>query len=255
MQHTNRTHSLDLPLVSGIGSYCVAYGKVDLRELQYYELLILEGAHYTQAEIQKCISEDQVRVAYLSTTEVNRNAPYFTQLNDCCFGLNPIWNSMYLDPADPVVRKVLLGLAEEYRDMGFDGLFLDTLDNTGPFGPLRHCKKGLIGLLEELRTIWPQGIFIQNAGIHLPSHIFNLLLRESVLSDVDLASRAWKMRTEEEQLQLLGRLLEYTERFVLLEYAHTETQRHALELRMRELGCVGTVANLSLQGAPKFTSA
>ena len=255
MQHTNCTHSLHKPLVSGIGSYCVAYGKVDLRDLQPYALLILEGAHYSSAEIQKSTSKDQVRVAYLSTTEVNLHAPYFDLLNDRCLAKNPNWNSRYLDPGDSLVREILLGLAKEYKAKGFDGLFLDTLDNTGSFGPLKHYRRRHIALLEDLRSDWPEGIFIQNSGLHLPSHIFNLLLRESVLSVIDLVTCAWEMRAETQQLELLQSLLNYNEHFLLLEYANTITQRHAIEKRMRELGCIGTVANLSLQGVPKFTSA
>jgi endo-alpha-1,4-polygalactosaminidase (GH114 family) len=233
----------------------VAYGKVNLRELQSYELLILEGAHYGHAELKKVRYAGQVRVAYLSTTEVNMFAPYFSQLKDRCLGLNPHWNSRYLNPGDSEVRRVLLGLVEGYRAMGFDGLFLDTLDNTGSFGPLKHFRSALIDLLEELRTLWPEGIFIQNSGVHLPYHFFNLLLRESVLSAMDLTSGAWRMREEREQGLLLKTLQSYREHFILLEYANTEPQRHALETRMRELGCTGTVANLSLQGVPKFIPA
>lgn len=235
------------------GRFLVAYNRLTAWDMSPYDLLILEPWQYDQAHFSVLKEEGKTYVAYLSMTEVNEHAAYYDRLAGLGEGRNTAWGSRYINPGHPEVRAVLLSLLERYRNMGFDGLFFDTLDNTGSFGSLQAWESGLEDLLLEFRRLWPSGLFIQNGGLHLPTGICDLVLKESVLGNVDLETKQYSIRPAAIQARLIKELRAYGQPFALLEYAKTEMHRNKLRQLMDQHKLPGLITNLELSQQPKFT--
>lgn len=238
--------------LSGLETFLPVYGKVDPRVFADYDLLVLEGGHYLDQDINNYKREGQYIIAYLSITEINGDANYFSRLEGQLLGRHPYWNSFYLDPGNMRVREELLNIAGDYRQAGFDGLFLDTLDNTGPHGPLRAHASEMTEFVAILRKMWPEALLVQNSGLHIPPGTCDMVIKESVLGYVDFDHSVYGLRSPEIQEALVHELNTYGMPYALLEYARTKKHYKALEDRMGTLGCMGSIANLELQGLPKF---
>lgn len=233
--------------------FLVSYGPLALRDMEDYNLLILEAGHYGTAGFRSLKKEGKTYVAYISLTEVNEHASYFERFRGQCEDRNVHWGSWLINPGAPQVRTILLDLVHRYRDMGFDGLFFDTLDNTGPYGSKKEWKPGLIELLLAIRKHWPGGYFIQNGGLHLPAGLCDMVVKESVFGDVDLHTEAYTIRNEEIRNGILAELQAYGLPFAVLEYAATRRHYQALSNSIAKTQVHALIANLPLSGTPKFT--
>ena len=89
-------------------------------------------------------------LAYISLGEVNSNASHYNLLKDNTLGKNNNWNSHYLDLKSDKTTIVLMRLIKKNLDKGFDGLFLDNIDNYSSFGPQKNQRKELIELIKKI---------------------------------------------------------------------------------------------------------
>ncbi|HEX7597361.1 MAG TPA: sugar-binding protein, partial [Polyangia bacterium] len=88
-------------------------------------------------------------------------------------GKNENWGSFFVDAGQPGWQKLMVDLAGESIRQGFDGVFLDTVDTVDVYS---KTKPGMIALIHQLRTAYPQALLVMNRG-------FSVV--DQVKSDVD----------------------------------------------------------------------
>ncbi|GAA5334047.1 MULTISPECIES: hypothetical protein [Thermus] len=139
------------------------YGQGRLRELRAFRRVVLQPWAYTPEELQALTPTEPL--AYLSLGEdPGPKAPW--QLGP----VNPLWGTKIVDPAHPgwvtqVVESALLYLAR-----GFQGLFLDTLDQAATVS-----REGTLRLLLELRRAVGSHFLLANRGFALLPHLADLV--------------------------------------------------------------------------------
>ena len=129
---------------------------------------------------------------------------------------NPSWPGTHrVDVRQDVWRKAILDGVARLRKMGFEGLFMDTLD-TPPYleevDPKRF--KGMaaaaVDLVKSVRKRWPDMPIIMNRGYALLPDLVNdidAVVAESLMTTYDGGARAYKWidpKTLAEHIKLLA---------------------------------------------------
>ncbi|RZJ30497.1 MAG: hypothetical protein EOO48_04825 [Flavobacterium sp.] len=143
----------------------VCYGRLNPETIKGYSCVILESEHYTSAEIKKIKTQNDKVLAYISLGEVNKYAKHYPKLKNHTIGKNTIWDSYYLNLCDGKTPKVLMSIIDEGIQAGYDGFFLDNLDNYTQFGPQPDQRNEVVALLKSIFEKYPNQTFLQNAGL------------------------------------------------------------------------------------------
>lgn len=152
--------------LEGLLSYAVYYGtdKEELAKLVNFDLAILQPK-WSREDIAYLKANGVKVISYLSLGEVEPNLDYGQPIPEAwILGRNPHWGSQYVDASQPGWQELILELANRYRQSGFDGFFLDTLDTADLFP---QVAAGLVALVKGLRDRFPEAILIQNRGFRL----------------------------------------------------------------------------------------
>lgn len=242
-------------------SVLVCYGRLEPETIKGYSYVILESQFYNIYEIQKIKSQNEKVVAYISLGEVNKNSQNFELLKENVFGKNEIWNSFYLNLKSENATDILLEIVKTTLAFGFDGLFLDNIDNFTSFGPQSQQKTELLNLLKVLNDAYPNHIFIQNAGIELISEtapFIDAVVIESVASDYTFEDKNYKLREKNEFEEYKKQLIEINKKYkfpiILIEYADNIKLHDAIQKRIKSLKFEYFIGNIDLQTMPKFSN-
>lgn len=157
---------------------------------------------------------------YISLGEMNKQRDEFARLRD--WGIlgeeNPNWaGSHFIDVRDTRwVALVIEEMVPEILHRGFQGLFLDTLDN--PIELERRDPTGNAGmtlaaarLIKALKLHWPEVPIILNRGYGLLDAVafdIDYVLGESVYADYDFATKSYSKVPDalyREQIDILKR--------------------------------------------------
>lgn len=157
-------------------------------------------------------------LAYLSVGEIAVDAPYRSEAihRGLPFaGRNEIWKSDLIDPADSRWRAFLIHhLAAQIVAKGYDGFFLDTADSVDLIAPhdsarTAAARAGLVKLVQELRTTFPQQRIVINRGLfafdELRDSVDGVLV-ESLFETHDFATKAYRAVDPAESAELLTEL-------------------------------------------------
>ncbi|AWR86376.1 endo alpha-1,4 polygalactosaminidase [Meiothermus taiwanensis] len=143
------------------------YGKGRLQQLRRYAQVVLQTWAYTPIELQWLRSQDTRPLAYLSLGEDQPiPAPWHRNAR------NLDWNTVYVDPAHPDWIKNRLNEAQKAIDMGFEGLFLDTLD-AATLNP--QDRGAMLQLIARLRALVGPRRLYANRGFHLLPELSSLV--------------------------------------------------------------------------------
>ncbi|EHP87388.1 endo alpha-1,4 polygalactosaminidase [Methanotorris formicicus] len=148
-----------------INNFWVYYGSNNIEKLSKYDLVIVEPYNYNKEDIQKLKSlNPNIKViAYLSIGEVDKDRPYFKECQKIIVGKNQNWKSYYVNVSSPTWQKIMLNEVKKFKDMGFDGVFLDTVDSA----IYTNQKNEVIELVKKIRIENPNIIIIQNRGFEV----------------------------------------------------------------------------------------
>lgn len=242
-------------------SVFVCYGKVKAELIKGYSYVILEEKHYNKEEIKVIKKNNKHLVAYISLGEVNTHASHFNLLKDNTLGKNKNWNSHYLDLTKDKTVIVLSRLIKKCLDKGFDGMFLDNIDNFTSFGPQKNQKKELLSLLKKIRQANPNAFFIQNAGFELLNETgtyMNAVLFESVFTNYQFSTKKYQLREQKDVELYLNRIntvsTTYKLPVLLVEYADNFELYQNIQLKANNLNVNYFIGSIDLQGIPKFTN-
>lgn len=235
------------------------YGKLNPIEIKGYDYVILESKHYNASDIKKFKRQNGKVFAYISVGEVNSKSRLYEQLKNNTLGKNENWDSYYLDLKIESTRSILFLEMERLLSEGYDGLFLDNIDNFSTFGFQKNDKEYIISFLKEMNSKYPNHYFIQNSGIDLLSETFGFVdavVVESVVTNYTFSDNVYRLRETTEyneyikKLNLLKR--KYKLPIILVEYADTKALYNQIIERISKTNFLYFVGNIDLQRIPNF---
>lgn len=237
----------------------ICYGKLKPESIKGYNYVILESKHYLPSNIRVIKSQNEKVFSYISLGEVNANASHYTELKTHTLGRNKIWNSYYLDLKSPKTIEIIMAIVDETFSKGYDGLFLDNVDNFTIHGQQKEQKAELVGLLKKIKEKYPKKEFIQNAGIDLvpeTASYLDAIAIESIATDYSFKSKRYKLRTKSEfdsqmvRLHLMNKT--YKIPVILIEYADSVKLSNQVLERITPSEFDYFIGNIDLQSLPKF---
>jgi uncharacterized protein (TIGR01370 family) len=166
-----------------------------------YDLVVFESERHPPLE--PLVDRGKKVIGYLSLGEVNEVRPYFAEVKaeNLFRGENENWKgSFFVDVRDPRwTKRVVEDLVPEILRRGFQGIFIDTLDNPGHLERLDpKANAGMVEaaarLIRTLRRNFPRMIIVLNRGYDLLPSVereIDMVLGESVYTDYDFAQKRY----------------------------------------------------------------
>ena len=240
-------------------SVFVCYGRLEPESIKGYSYVILESKYYTFYEVHRIKSQNEKVVAYISLGEINENSAYFQQFNSDFSGKNEVWNSHYLNLKSEKTIALLMKMVDNILANGYDGLFLDNIDNFSDYGPQSNQKALVVQLIKRIKTDYFNHILIQNAGLEFineTGQYIDSIVVESVASNFTFEDNSYKLRDEFEFETYFSKLVSIKNQYhlpiLLIEYANTIQLRDAIEKRIKPSRFDYFIGNINLQTSPKF---
>lgn len=235
------------------------YGKLNPLAVKDFKYVILESNHFTARDVSVMKSQNQKIFAYISLGEINENAAHFKDLKDHTFGRNEIWSSHYLNLNSKMANEILIKMVDEIFAFGYDGLFLDNIDNYTIHGPQKDQTEKVVKLIKMIKEKYPKKMFIQNAGLDLveeTSRYVDLIAVESIVTDYSFKDKQCKLRDKgnfETNLKRINTIsATYSIPFILIEYAEAKSLVDQVEERLSTTGFDYFIGSIDLQTIPKF---
>lgn len=162
--------------------------------------------------------EDRTLLGYISLAEIAESRGYFQNVkaDGVLLGEHPVWkHSHYIDIRDERWRsRVLNQLIPDILAQGFNGVFLDNLDDPSALedanpAKYRGMQKAAVGLVRSIRQKFPAARIMVNRGYRLLEEVagsVDMVLGESVFTDYDFQSRTYRVRAQkayQEQVRIL----------------------------------------------------
>lgn len=232
----------------------VCYGKLNPKEISGYKYVILESAYYTKEDVKLIKQQNELVLCYISLGEVNEHASYYNHLKAFVTEKNELWNSYYLNISSLETQNALTVIIERKLEKGFDGLFLDNIDNYSSFGKQHYQKKELVSYLKKIKSIYPTMFFMQNAGLQLvtETHKFiNAIAFESVASAYSLKTKTYRLRNDHAYNDYINKLKELEREYklpiILIEYANVKSLYKRIQSRIQHTKWSYFIGKIDLQ--------
>jgi hypothetical protein len=207
------------------------YGREALAKLSEYERVILQAGYAQREQLDLLRSQGVETFAYVSLGE-----DFTKDQRWCRAELNAAWQTAYVRLI-PAWQKHIYALAEEALELGFSGLFLDTIDMVDLYPEERPAMLELIGKLHNLAAGKP---LLANRGFSLLPELAELVsgvIFESFSSrwtangsyePLTAQELAWTARQARElrKLGLEVYALDYAEDAELAEFARQRAERY-----------------------------
>lgn len=240
-------------------SVLFCYGKVKPQLVKGYKYVILESKNFSVKDIATIRTQNDKVFAYLSLGEINKNAMHYKNFAKLTMGKNEIWDSFYIDLRKDKARKILMEMVDELFLHGYDGLFLDNIDNFTIHGPQKDQAEELVELVQNIKEKYPKKFFIQNAGLDLlpnTQRYVDLVAVESVATQYDFQKKKCNLSDEkafESKLTRINTLnATYSIPFILVEYADSNDLMKQVQRRLQDSGYDIFIGSIDLQSIPKF---
>ena len=179
-----------------------------------YQLIVLDSQYHPPLNVLR--GKSKTLLGYVSLGEVAKHRPYYERVSSLALHENPNWpGSYFVDLRDPLwIRLIIEQLIPQILDQGFDGIFMDTLDNPGHLertDPIKYrgMTAAAARLVRAIRRHYPDMTIMMNRGYDLIDEVgdsIDLLLGESVLADYDFTSKEYGPVTPklyQQQLKIL----------------------------------------------------
>ncbi|WP_375195411.1 endo alpha-1,4 polygalactosaminidase [Sphingobium sp.] len=200
------------------GAWALDYGgTTDPALARTFDLLILEPDF--PRPIQPLRGPKSRILAYISLGEVHGGRPFITELEKAgaLRQSNPNWpDARLVDLRDPAWTKLVLDrLVPAILQKGYDGIFMDTLDNAEAMERQDAERnggmvEGAARLVQAIRKRFPPITIMMNRGYALlplvATHI-DLVLAEAMASRWNFAEGRYEMTTAEDWAWQAGQLL------------------------------------------------
>lgn len=249
-----------------IGNWvCVYNENASTEAIKNFDLAVLDADAHPDLSALK--NSRTILIGYVSLGEVGDYRWFWPQMAGKPWVLdkNPNWNSYFVDVRAPEWHDLLLDkIIPKILEDGFDGLFLDTVDNAEYLEKYHPVKKypgsqaAMIQLIRKMRLRFPDIHIIANRGFAILEQIagdIDGVVAESVFTTVDFENEGKMriLRTEEYTVNL-RRLMAVKNRSKIkvftLDYLekHKEREISRLISKSREFGFIPYVSTPRLDG-------
>ncbi|SEB66014.1 Glycoside-hydrolase family GH114 [Tenacibaculum sp. MAR_2009_124] len=246
---------------ANLNNVFLSYGKVPIQKIRNYTYVILEASHYTAGEVAVLKQYNRHVLCYISLGEVNKYTPFYEQAKSFVLsGKNEIWNSYYLDLEKKPLQKILMkDIKDKIKVKGFDGLFLDNIDNYGMYGKQKFLQKYLLSFLIDLKKQYSGIYLMQNAGLDLIKMSHNLVdsvAVESVITSYSFEKKKYQFRKKKEfqhkAINIKKIEQEYNIPFIIIEYMDSDKGKNKILRKLKKFNWNVFVGQIDLQNTPIF---
>ena len=150
-------------------------------------------------------------------------------------------------------------IVDETFAQGYDGLFLDNIDNFTIHGPQKDQKEAVVKLIQKIKEKYPKKMYIQNAGLDLAddtSRYIDVIAIESIATDYSFKDKKYNLRENNDYKNYMSRIdsinAKYSIPFILVEYADSKTLVDQIEKRFENVPYEYFVGKIDLQTIPQF---
>lgn len=237
-------------------NFVVNYGTVEPQDISNKQIAILESGNYNHMQVLSLKRTGVKIVGYVSLGEVGTSRWYFPLLKDRGFlGKNENWNSYYINLRDSVSRNILLNeVIPNIIDKGFDGLFLDTIDDVAPYTERADLQPYMADLIVKIRQKYPNIYIMQNAGLFLldkTHNDINGVLVEDVASYYNFSDKKYGLSSEDDYIDKINTIIEYRKKynlpFYIVDYANTMILYKKITQRLDTLNIPYYINDINLQ--------
>ncbi|MFO7705368.1 MAG: bifunctional glycoside hydrolase 114/ polysaccharide deacetylase family protein, partial [Halopseudomonas sp.] len=218
-----------------------------LGELVQFDWVVFEPKHLTSADVHFVLEQGSVPFAYMSIGELDDSQAQSSPdlLNYTVDqARNPAWNSHVMDLTSSGWRDSLFSRAAEFEQLGYSGLFLDTLDSFTLIAEAQRPaqRDALLTLLRELHTRHPQMKLFLNRGFEVLADLERgvaAVAVESIHAGWDARAQVYKPVPAEDRAWVTEQLQTVRERnlpIVAIEYLPGHRRAEARELATRLVG-------------------
>jgi len=154
-----------------INSWVCVYSKeASPTDIRKFDLAILDADMHPE---MMTLRGNTLLMGYLSLAEVTDNRWFWPQISAKTWVLdkNTSWNSWYVDVRSPEWHEIVLNkIIPVILEQGFNGLFLDTVDNAEYLERYHPPKKypgseeAMVQLIKKIRKTYPDIYIIVNRG-------------------------------------------------------------------------------------------
>ncbi|WP_141878935.1 endo alpha-1,4 polygalactosaminidase [Gramella sp. Hel_I_59] len=237
----------------------VNYGDFDPELVKGYDYVILESAHFSSEDIKILKSNNQNVLAYVSFGEVNEAAPHYQEISEYTLSKNDIWNSYVLDLENEQTRQTIFEIVRNNLETkGFDGLFLDNIDNYTSFGPTPEKLTSLVSFLKLVKAEFPKSHLMQNAGLEAldeTEEYVSSIAVESVATNYNFETSEYRMRESKDFNQRIDNLKSVAQDIglpiIIIEYADSATLKNAVKKRLKPYQANLFIGKIELQNLPE----
>lgn len=182
-----------------------------------YRVVVLDADHYPQP-LRAIAAQGSVLLGYMSLGEVENHRSHYEATVGAGIVLdeNPNWpGSYYVDVRSPAwTRMIVDKLAPDIMAKGFNGFFLDTLDNPPHLertDPKRFAgmTEGAANLVKALRQRFPGAPIMLNRAFEILPQVvadIDFALGESVFASYDFDTKKYKPTRPEDRNYLVAQL-------------------------------------------------
>lgn len=238
-------------------------------ELTKFDLVVVDADAHPDLSLLK---KNHTRViGYLSLGEVGEYRWYWPDIQNRPWVLhkNQHWDSHMIDVRSPEWQELILEtIIPDILKQGFDGLFLDTIDNAEYLEKYHAEKKypgaeaAMIKLIHAIRQRYPRTTLLANRGFSLLDAIsvdVDAVVAESVFTRADLKKGEIYLRPAAEVEPVVEKLQRTARRcgvrILNLEYFSPARQKNIEKLisKARSHGFIPYVSTVSLDSTYTFT--
>lgn len=201
--------SLPFYLLGSQDNWAVYYhDDLDPQSCEGYHLLVLDSKYHPP--LQPLKEKDRILLGYISLGEVESHRKHYSQVQHLLGQENPHWpGSYYVDVRNPEWSKLVIEeLIPEILLKGFDGIFMDTLDNP-IYQEEEHPEtfKGMTQaaahLIQTIRMHYPKIKIMMNRAYALLPQVgkeIDMVLGECVYADYNFETKTYQ-KVEKDQYQ------------------------------------------------------
>ena len=249
-----------MPALTAQQSALFCYGDFEPRTVSGLEYVVLEPVLFSKADVDQLKSQNKKVLAYISLGEVSVTAGHYPGIKEETLQKNEIWDSYVIDINAPKTREALMILIEEHlEDKGFDGIFLDNMDNYTIYGPTPGKKDAMLSFLKDVKLRFRESVLMQNAGLLILDETLpyiDVVAVESVATDYNFQNNQYRLRNSKDFEDRLTSVKNAHERtgipIVLIEYADTKKLKKQVEKRLSKVDFTLFIGQIDLQKTPVF---
>ncbi|MBL8665258.1 MAG: endo alpha-1,4 polygalactosaminidase [Candidatus Odyssella sp.] len=177
--------------------------KPSVAEFRDYGLVVLDSVHHPP--IAPLLEQKKTVIGYISLGEVENYRDYYkaVEAEGILYEKNPNWpDSRYIDVRDARwTRRVVEDLVPRLLRKGFQGIFIDTLDNPAELERRDPAKfKGMTEaaarLVTAIRRHYPRMYIMLNRSYEILPAVegqIDAVLGESVFTEIDFEKKGYRL--------------------------------------------------------------